>query len=184
MVLCPLHHDQATKGAMPEVEQKELQANPLNIVRGRARGPLEVKQDYCAADFGTLTVVGEGPFIRIDGEDILSLDMGPKNLELSLRLYGEDGTLLIRIERNEWRSGDPIPWDIEADWQTLLLRQKARKISIALDAKKIPMQILGEFWHSKRKVTIDRERILVHGNVCFGLANLALVGGGLDISTE
>jgi hypothetical protein len=90
MVLYPLHHDQATKGAMPEAEQRELKAKPFNIVRRRAQGQLEIKQDYCAADLGTITVVGEGSFIKINGEDILSLDMGEKNLELSLRLYAED----------------------------------------------------------------------------------------------
>lgn len=184
MVLCPLHHDQATKGAMPEAEQRELKAKPLNIVKGRAQGQLEIKQDYCAADFGTITVVGEGPFIKINGEDILSLDMGEKNLELSLRLYAEDDTLLASIERNEWISGDPTPWDIEADWQTLTLREKARKISISIDAKKIPLQLRGEFWRSGKRVSIGKDAVMIRGNAVLGLQNLALVGGGIQLNTD
>ena len=80
MVLCPLHHDQATKGAMPELEQRRLKANPHNIQNGFAKGLLAVRQDYCAANFGSVTMVGEGPFIRIDGEDMLSFYIGEGNL--------------------------------------------------------------------------------------------------------
>jgi hypothetical protein len=78
MVLCPLHHDQATKGAMPVDEQRELKSSPHNIKAGRARGLLEIKQAYCAADLGTITVVGEGPFNTVNGEDLLSLNIGEK----------------------------------------------------------------------------------------------------------
>jgi hypothetical protein len=157
MVLCPLHHDQVTKGAMPVTEQRELKSKPHNIEIGHAFGLLEIKQDYCAADLGSVTVVGEGCFIRIDNDEILSFYMGPKNLEISLKLYSEANELLVQIDKNDWISGDPTPWEIEADWQTLILREKARKISIALDAKKVPLKIRGEFWHSKKKVTIDKE---------------------------
>jgi hypothetical protein len=184
MVLCPTHHDQASKGAMPVGEQREFKSTPHNIKLGRALGELEVKQSYCAADLSTITVVGEGPFIRINGNDILSLYMGPKNLELSLKVYSEANDLLVEIDRNEWVSGDPMPWDIEADWQKLVLREKARKISISLDAKKIPLQLTGEFWHSNKKVTINKDGILVHGRATIGLANLALVGGGVDVDIE
>ena len=38
MVLCPLHHDQATKGAMPEAEQRRFKAKPYNVQRGLAQG--------------------------------------------------------------------------------------------------------------------------------------------------
>ncbi len=184
MVLCPLHHDQVTKGAMSLAEQRESKSKPYNIERGYVFGLLEVKQDYCAADLGTITVVGEGPFIRINGTDVLSLYMGPKNLEVSLKLYSETNELLVEIDRNEWVSGDPMPWDIEANWQTLVLREKARKISISLDARQIPLQLRGEFWHSRRKITVETDKILVHGRVSFGFAHLALVGGGIEVDTE
>src|ERR1700737_1556469 len=36
MVLCPLHHDQATKGAMPELEQRQMKSAPPNIQQGHA----------------------------------------------------------------------------------------------------------------------------------------------------
>ena len=184
MVLCPTHHDQVTKGAMPVHEQRELKSTPYNIARGRAQGDLMVVQDYCAADLGTVTVVGEGPFLRIHGIDILSLYLGAKNLGISLKLFSETNDLLLQIERNVWVSGDPMPWDIQADWQKLTLRQRARKISISLDAKQKPPRIEGEFWYSNQKITIDKEKILIHGRTAIGLAHLALVGAGIDVDLE
>jgi 5-methylcytosine-specific restriction endonuclease McrA len=145
MVLCPLHHDQATKGAMPQVEQRKLKANPRNISDGFVKGRLAVKQDYCAADFGSVTVVGAGTFLRIGGEDIIGFHLGEGNLEINLRIYSESDDLLLHIDRNEWISGDPLPWDIEADWQMLTLRERARRITVSLNAKTVPLQGYREF---------------------------------------
>ena len=169
---------------MPIDEQRELKSAPHNMKRRHAQGLLEVKQDYCAAELGSVTVVGEGSFLRIDGTDILSLYMGPRNLEISLKLLSETNEMLAEIDRNEWVSGDPMPWDIEADWQKLILREKARKISISLDAKQKPLKIEGEFWYSNRKISVNKDRLLIHGNNTVGLTNLALVGGGVDLNTE
>jgi hypothetical protein len=76
--------------------------------------------------------------MRIHGEEILSLSLGTKNLEISLKLFSESNELLVQIDKNEWITGDPLPWDIEANWQTLALRERAHKISISLDAKNPP----------------------------------------------
>src|ERR1700681_1547453 len=80
MVLCPTHHHQATAGAMPESEQRALKARPFNIENGFVKGKLQVRQDYCAADFGSVTVVGEGWFLSIDGEDLLGFHIRDGNL--------------------------------------------------------------------------------------------------------
>jgi hypothetical protein len=72
-------------------------------------------------------------------------------------------------------------WDIEANWQTLTIREKARKISIKLDGRRGPLQIEGEFWHSGQQIKIGAKQIFVRGTACVGLADLALVGGGILI---
>ncbi len=130
-----LHHDQATKRAMPEVEQRKFKEKPYNIIRGLAKGLMAVRQDYCAADFGSITVVGDGPFLRIGVEDIIGFHLDEGNLALSLRLFSEKDELLLDIVRNEWISGDSLPWDIEADWQVLTLRERARRITVSINAK-------------------------------------------------
>jgi hypothetical protein len=182
MVLCPTHHDQATKGAMPVPEQRLLKTSPFNIERGFARGLLEIKQDYCAADFGSITMVGEGVFLSINGESVVSFYLGEKNLEISLKLFSETDELLVEIERNEWVSGDSLPWDIQADWQVLTLREKARQISLSLNAKLVPMQILGEFWRAGNKIGITKDGIKMGAR--FSLQELALVGMRLELDTN
>lgn len=167
---------------MPEVEQRRLKANPLNILQQRVRGLLAVRQDYCAANFGSVTWVGEGTVLQIDGEDILGFNLGEGNLEISLRLFSQTDELLLEIDRNEWVSGDPLPSDIEADWQNLKLRERARQISLSLNAKEIPLEIRAQFWRNGKYLRCDRDGIMVGpGNI--GLKELALVGTTISIDT-
>lgn len=147
MVSCPNHQDQATKGAMPESEQRRLKATPHNISRDLAKGLMAVRRDYCAADSGTMTIVGSRPFLRIDGENILGFDLEDGNLQISLRLYSAADQMLLHIDRNEWVSGNVLPWDIKADWQTLTLRERAHQISVSINAKAIPVQVEGLFYN-------------------------------------
>jgi hypothetical protein len=169
---------------MSEAEQRRFKANPYNIRRGLAQGLLKVQQNYCAANFGSVTIVGEGPFVRIDGENILSFHIGPGNLEISLRLFSKTDELLLEIDRNEWISGDPLPWDIEADWQKLTLRESARQISVSLNAKPVPLELKGELWREGKRVSLDARGISVDGvTTKFGIEELALVGMVLNINT-
>jgi hypothetical protein len=187
MVLCPLHHDQATKGAMPEAEQRRLKANPWNIRHNRARGNLAIRQDYCAAGFGSVSWVGEGTFLRIDGEDMLGFNLGDGNLEVSLRLFSQTDELLVEIVRNEWVAGDPLPWDIEADWQTLTIRERARKISLSLNAKEVPLEIRAQFWRKGKYIECSTEGISMSTGPTKGkvaLQELSLVGGALELNIE
>ncbi len=183
MALCPTHHDQATKRAMPEPEQRQLKAKPHNIQRGLAKGLLAVRQDYCAANFGSVTVVGEGTFLRIDGENILGFHIGDGNLELSLRLFSSEDELLLEIDRNEWISGDPLPWDIEADWQTLTLRERARQISLSLNAKAVPLELDANLWRAGKHVRLDKNGISINTAPIhqFGIKELALVGMVIEV---
>lgn len=181
MALCPLHHDQATKGAMPENEQRRFKKHPGNIIKDLAKGLMAVKQDYCGADFGSTTVVGSGTFLRVGGEDLIGFSLNEGILEISIRLYREADELLLDIQRNEWMSGNPLPWDIKADWQTLTLRQSLRNISLTLDAKKVPMQIEGRFYKNGKCVTLDKEGIRWGGKKPSGIYDLALVGLLLEL---
>jgi hypothetical protein len=186
MVLCPLHHDKATDQAMPEAEQRRYKIKPFNIANGLVHGKLALKQDYCAVDIGDVTVVGEGTFMRIDGEEMLALYMGEQNFELSVTLYDQADCLALHIDHNEWISGDPLPWDIEADWQRLTLRERHRKILLSLDAKKVPMRLTAEFWRSGKFLKLGTSGISAGGKTFTqgaGIKNLAIVGLSLDVQT-
>lgn len=187
MVLCPNHHDQATKGAMPEAEQWALKENAWNIRHQRVKGLLAVRQGYCAVGFGTVSWVGEGPCLRIDGEDIFGLTLDDGNLAISLRLFNKDGERLVEIVRNEWIAGDPLPWDIEADWQSLTIRNKARNISLSLNAKTIPLELRAQFWLNGRQIECSPDGVTIsvaqtRGKVI--LQELSVVGAPLEIVAE
>jgi hypothetical protein len=50
----------------------------------------------------------------------VKLDVGPEgSIELSLVLYDKSDTLLVVIDHNEWKAGDPSLWDLESDYQFL-----------------------------------------------------------------
>jgi len=180
MVLCPLHHDKATKGAMDVEEQRRLKSSPHNIRRGLAKGLMEVKQDYCAANLGSLLMVGDGTALRIGDRDMLGLYLGDGNLEVSLRLYGQADELLLHIERNVWITGDGLPWDLEADWQKLTLRERARHINISIDARPRPLVVTGRFYAYGQEVSINQNGIWLE-RTSSGISNLAIVGGMIAV---
>jgi len=130
--------------------------------------------------FGSTLVLNEGPVLAVNGERLISLDLGEKNnLELSVRLYDQDGTVALEIERNEWISGNPLPWDIEADWQKLKIRHRKRKIAIDLDATRNPMRICGDFWKDKLLVEIDSKGIKSQN---ISVQGITLVGWAYNIN--
>lgn len=182
MVLCPNHHDQATKNAMPEKEQREYKSNPYNKQRNMVRGNLEIKQNYCAIGVGTVYMVGEGSCLRIDEEDLLRIDMGEKNLEISIHLYDENDNLLLFIDHNEWVSGDYLAWDIEANWQELIIRHKSRDIRLSINAKIKPAQIKCKLWKNGQSITITESELNVADKR--GMSHLALVGAMINIDTK
>jgi hypothetical protein len=126
--------------------------------------------------------------LEVGEEELLGFSIGHSNLEISARLYGADGELLLGIDHNEWASGNPLPWDIEADWQRLTLRQRFRNINLEIDATKIPMKILGDFWHGEGRCRITRQGIeLSTANEAptqMQIRELALVGLALRIDAQ
>ncbi|MCU1280997.1 MAG: hypothetical protein JWM53_4543 [bacterium] len=143
MILCPNHHDQASKGALPEDEQRRYKAAPYNIGRGYAEGVLRVGQRYCAVEAGGgVLLVGDGAWIEVDGEAILTLGLGERGiLLLTLMLYDESDNLAAHVEDNEWLAGDASTWDMESDWQRLTLRSAPRQIVLRIDARGEPMRL-------------------------------------------
>ena len=45
------------------------------------------------------------------------------------------------------------------------------------------MQLRGEFWRSGKAIVIDKNGVLVRGQIALGIRNLALVGAGLELNT-
>lgn len=165
MILCPNAHDEATDGAFTEPEQRYYQDNPHNVKRGYAGGFLKITQPYCAISVGDVQMVGEGALIAMDGQDLLRIDRGDGDeIQVSVDLYGEDGTLLAQIDRNEWISGSSQAWDIESGHRKLIIRQREGTISLNLNAKNEPMTVRAKLWFNGSLVDLRPSGIYVRGD--------------------
>jgi hypothetical protein len=186
MVLCPVHHHQATVKALDVDAQRRAKAEPFNRLRGYVDGQLVGSPHVLAVEVGTNQFVGSGFKLVVDGEPLLHLRADPNGrLLLSLDLYDPEDRLLLVVRDNEWISGDPLPWDFEYAYNQLKLRRADRDVSAVINARVQPVEISGEFWRSRQRFSIQRDALRFDGVVRnVGFANLGLVAQSLVADTS
>jgi hypothetical protein len=185
MLLCPDDHREATAGAMLEDEQRLHKANPINIKKGFVEGLLKINQTSPVVTIGSNQFVGDGNFILIDGENLLSIEVNEGRIELSMRLYDQKDNLVAEVKRNEWISGDPFPWDLESKFQWLRIRRKLRDIALEIDVRKYPIDVRAEMWRHGQKFELNPDQILFNGVVTHvSLSNICFVAAQLGIDTS
>jgi hypothetical protein len=187
MALCPGCHDMATKGALTQTQQRNLQENPYNVKRGYSSGLLALNHDCCAISAGGTLLVGEGPLVVVDEQPLLELYAGPDaDLEISVNLFDRRGTALAVIERNEWVSGDVSVWDLEADYQKLIIREKKGRVSLKIDAHKPVLMVSAHLWHAGQMVKLSPVGLTFNGAAIkkSGIRDLGLVGLRLEFDTR
>jgi hypothetical protein len=165
MALCPTCHAMATAHALTEVEQRALKANPHNIVRGYADGFLKLNQAEPAVRFGTTTLGGNVELLRVDGEGLLALLLDDDGqFYISVTVYDQDDNLLLRIDRNDWITGDAALWDIEYGFRYLNLRRAHRDIVLDIDARQVPVRLRANLWRHAHNIQLgppgDRDVIV------------------------
>jgi hypothetical protein len=184
MLLCPTCHTEATVKAMPEPEQMFYKANPFNIKAGYVEGMLKVNQDTPVVNVGTNQFIGEGDFLLVDGENLLSITVNEGRLELSMKLFDQKDQLVAKIERNEWISGDALPWDMESSFQWLRIRRKIRDIELEIDARKYPFDIRADMWRKGVNFQLSPDSIMFKGvKASVGFENLCFVAIRLEADT-
>lgn len=186
MILCPYCHDAATKGAIPEEEQRRIQANPHNLARGYASGAIKINQSYCAIACGETMFIGSSSVINVDQEPLLKMSVGADGyMEISANLYDEQGNTLAVIDRNEWISGDPAIWDMESDHQRLTIRAKKYKVSLMIDAKGEPVRLHGRFFRHGQTIRLNSSGFSVDGGIIHDsqMQGIAFVGFSIDFDT-
>ena len=148
MILCPLHHDEATKGAMRPAEQRKHKANPHNIREGMSNGVIKTNHEDCMIRVGPAIFRVDGPILMVDGETLISLSVGPDGiLEFSMSLYDRGDNNILNIENNEWKTeGSLLPWDIQSDWSYLKIRERRRHVLFEIDARKDPPELSINCW--------------------------------------
>lgn len=185
MLLCPTHHYEATVNAMLEQEQRLLKANPFNINAGYVEGMLKVNQDTPAINVGSVQFVGEGDFLIVDGENLLSVRIVEGRLEISMKLYESSDRLIAEIDGNEWISGDRLPWDLACSFQWLRIRSKPRDIELEIDARSYPFEIHADMWRKGVNFQLTPDSLKFNGISSRGtLRNLCLVAGRLEVDTS
>jgi hypothetical protein len=156
MVLCPNHHDEANKGAITLDEQRRLKSNPNNVERGHASGLLTINEKPLQLNMGSNIFIGEGTSIKVDNESLVTLDFNQTSgVELTLKVYDQQNSLILLINKNEWVSGDPIPWDIEASYQHLKIRKKKGLIALDLNLQQTPVYIKANLWWKGHLILIS-----------------------------
>lgn len=185
MILCPICHHEATVGAMREEEQRLHKLNPLNIKRGYVDGALKINQKLPVIAIGTNQFIGEGDFVLVDQDSLLSFRVNSGGLEFSVKLDDRNGQLLAYIENNEWVSGDPLPWDLESSFQWLKIRHKSRNIVLEVNAKKFPIEIRADLWQKGQNFQLTPSQIQFNGVVeDFSSINLCYVAMRLVADTS
>jgi len=186
MVVCPNHHDQCTKGAILEPEQRSWKAKPFNIERGYVDGQLKINQSYCAVACGSCLMVNDGTQVRIDGEPLLSLSLDEGRVQLSLTLYDEHDAPLAIIQ-NEWVSGDPSVWDLEATYQRLTVRRKAGDVRLRLNVAAEPMRLRAQLHKNGHLEDISPQGIFVNSLEAAGpsmaMEGVCFVAMRIDVDT-
>ncbi|HSW96328.1 MAG TPA: HNH endonuclease signature motif containing protein [Candidatus Saccharimonadales bacterium] len=186
MALCPYCHDMATKHILTIEQQRYLQVNPYNMLKGFASGRLILNGSYCAIQTGGVFIVTQGPILSIDGNTLLSLSVGPTNqLEVSVNLYDKKDRLVAVIDKNEWISGDVKLWDIQADHQKLVINKTHGQIELEINTQGNIILIKAKLWYNKQSIRLNSTGLYFNGpanNIT--VKDLGFVNQRFDIDTQ
>jgi len=184
MLLCPTHHHESTVGAMLEKEQRLCKSKPYNVQKGFVEGQLKVNQTSPVVNIGTNQIIGTGDLLLVDSEKLLSLEITEGKLELSMKLYDRQDRQIATIIRNEWISGNPLPWDLESSFQWIRLRRKPRDIELEVNARVDPIDIRANIWRNHHNFKLSPKAILFDGaRIHVGFRNTCFVALRLEAYT-
>lgn len=177
MCLCPNHHDEATKGAILEHDQREYKLKPFNIKKSHANGKLTINHNLPIIKVGDCLFVGDGDFISVDNKSLLSLDAEGGCLLISIKLFDKEDNLKAEIVDNEWITGNPKPWDIISSYQYLKVWHKKREIGLEIDTSKYPINILAKLNYNKQEFILNNNGMFFNGVIKdLTFQNLSFVG--------
>lgn len=188
MVLCPLHHHEATVSGLTEAEQRDSKENPINIKNGVVEGLLRTPDPAVVVEVGTNLFVGRGFKLVVNDSPLLALnraDVG--RLLISLDLFDDQDNLLFSIVDNEWIAGDPLPWDFEFGVRVLTVRRRKGHITLEVDARKTPVALRGDLWRANQNFSISPAGLVFNGvvkNVSFAHVGLVAMGLWADTSRD
>ena len=186
MALCIYCHDMCTKGAIKEIEQRALKANPRNIQLGYTDGQLKINQDFCAITCGSCIFFGESIPFSIDNIPLLKIGINEGRLVIFLSLFDEEDRSLLEIINNDWISGDSTVWDLWSSYQKIKIKTKLGDIRLDIDASVIPVRLKAKLNKHKKMIEISPSKITsVGGNGGhLSIGNIAAYNTNFNFNTQ
>jgi len=164
MTLCPNHHHEATVGALSVEAQYGAKTRPYNVTRGYADGLLKVDAHELAIEVGTNYFVGAGLKLLVDDEPLLAITSDcDGHLALSATIYDRDDNLLLLLDKNEWVTGDSLPWDVQYGYNRISVRQRRGDISLEVDARRLPVAIKGRLHRKAQTFQVNASTLRIDG---------------------
>ena len=185
-LLCLDHHGEVTRKLRSRDSVRAANANPHNLQKGASKPYfLSYAGGKLVTELGGNTFDCKIP-LMIDDQPIIGYESDGENLLLYVKLFDEDGGLVLNIEANELvYSTDP--WDIELVGNQLTLRAGKGKFLLRLQFI-VPNKLLidrGSLRYKNHTVTIkDQEMAINNQAVMRGCNVQSTVGIAVGVSTR
>src|SRR5487761_275873 len=92
---------------------------------------------------------------------------------------------LQSLKKMNGKTGQNLPWDLQAGWRWLRLRNRKYEIAIEIDARRMPVGIRGDLWRRGQHFEITGNSLKFNGVIKrFTMKDLCLVGMYLSADTK
>ena len=137
VLLCGGCHDRVTRGLLSKETVKRCAASPKCKEQGFSFGPLDVGEGSVDITIGTATFEDVTHLIQVAGDNVFSLtkpDEAGAPLNLNAYVCDRDGTEILRIVDNEWRT-PTTNWDVEIIGKRISIRKAQGDIALVFRAE-------------------------------------------------
>lgn len=134
-LLCPNHQQMATGKSLSKETIAKATLDPDFKRRGYNGAFFDVEEPL-EIILGSITFLGLGNLICINGETVLSLDINPEfgHLEISGVFKDREANNILEIKKNVW-NGDSNVWDFKQKGPVMTIRRGSRDISLKIRSK-------------------------------------------------
>jgi len=193
-LLCIEHHRMFHSGLLPKNKIFKANESPYNLKEGISRpDKLYYEGKSCSFQIGKFFFVthytGEPTIsipLMVDGIPLIGFVMDEGNLLLTLNLFDKLNNLILKIDNN-YLYYSISPWDIEIEKNTLIIRERKRKLLIQIEynppgSVKITR---GKFLCNGVEILINEEQVHVSNcGIKFGLMAAHNCQGGIIIGNN
>lgn len=145
---------------MPEDEQRKHKLNPYNKQHGYTRGFFDTWNTEPKVFLGSNIAVGPTNVFTMFDECLLAIARTNEDtLLISAKMYDNEDNLVLEILDNHWKSDIDFPWDVEAKYRHLKIRQAKHNIFLELSITREFIRVKGIFWRACQQVRVGNSKI-------------------------